>query len=43
MTPASRVVSVTLTDDTLSADIDDGRTISVPIRWYPRTGEWDAG
>ena len=36
MTPASRVVSVTLTDDTLSADIDDGRTISVPIGWYPR-------
>jgi hypothetical protein len=27
---------VTVTDDTLSADLEDGRTISVPIGWYPR-------
>jgi hypothetical protein len=27
---------VTVTDDTLSVDLDDGRTISVPICWYPR-------
>jgi hypothetical protein len=32
----SRVVSVTVTDDTLSADLEDGRTIAVPIGWYPR-------
>ena len=32
----SRVLSVTVTDDTLSADLEDGRTISVPIGWYPR-------
>jgi Protein of unknown function (DUF2442) len=31
-----RVVAVTITDDTLSADLEDGRTISVPIGWYPR-------
>lgn len=31
-----RVVSVTVTDDTLSVDLEDGRTISVPIGWYPR-------
>jgi len=31
-----RVVSVTVTDDTLSVDLDDGRTIAVPIGWYPR-------
>lgn len=31
-----RIVSVTVTDETLSADLDDGRTISVPIGWYPR-------
>ena len=31
-----RAVNVTLTDDTLSVDLDDGRTISVPIGWYPR-------
>ena len=27
---------VTVTDDTLSVDLSDGRTISVPIAWYPR-------
>jgi Protein of unknown function (DUF2442) len=27
---------VLATDDTLSVDLSDGRTISVPIAWYPR-------
>ena len=31
-----RAVHVTVTDDTLSVDLEDGRTISVPIGWYPR-------
>ena len=31
-----RVVNVTVTEDTLSVDLEDGRTISVPIGWYPR-------
>jgi hypothetical protein len=31
-----KIMSVTITDDTLSADLEDGRTISVPIGWYPR-------
>jgi len=31
-----RVTNVTVTDDTLSVDLEDGRTISVPISWYPR-------
>jgi len=31
-----RAISVTVTDDTLSVDLEDGRTISVPIIWYPR-------
>jgi len=31
-----RVISVSVTDDTLSADLEDGRTICVPIAWYPR-------
>ena len=31
-----RAVSVTVTDDTLSVDLEDGRTIAVPIGWYPR-------
>ena len=32
----STVVNVTMTEDTLSVDLEDGRTISVPIGWYPR-------
>jgi hypothetical protein len=27
---------VTLTQDTLSVDLSDGRTISVPLAWFPR-------
>ncbi len=30
------VQSVDLTDDSLSVDLSDGRTISVPLAWYPR-------
>lgn len=32
--PSAEKVSVT--DDTLSVDLSDGRTISVTIAWYPR-------
>ena len=31
-----RAINVIITDDTLSVDLEDGRTISVPIGWYPR-------
>ena len=31
-----RAVSAVLTDDTLTVDLEDGRTIAVPIGWYPR-------
>ncbi len=27
---------VTVTDDALTVDLDDGRTISVPLAWFPR-------
>ena len=27
---------VKITDDTLSVDLRDGRTISVPLEWFPR-------
>jgi hypothetical protein len=27
---------VTITEDTLAIDLSDGRTISVPLAWYPR-------
>ncbi|MDE2060582.1 MAG: DUF2442 domain-containing protein [candidate division NC10 bacterium] len=37
VTPAlARVVNVIMTDDTLALDLEDGRTISIPIGWYPR-------
>ncbi len=31
-----KIVSVVVTDDTLTVDLEDGRTIAVPISWYPR-------
>jgi hypothetical protein len=31
-----RVKDVRLSDDMLSVDLMDGRTISVPLAWYPR-------
>lgn len=31
-----KATSVAVSDDTLTVDLDDGRTISVPIGWYPR-------
>ena len=31
-----RAVHVTVTDDSLSVDLEDGRTIVVPIGWFPR-------
>ena len=32
----SKIQQVTVTDDKLSMDLSDGRTISVPLAWYPR-------
>jgi hypothetical protein len=32
----AKAVQVTVTDDTLTVDLEDGRTIAVPIGWYPR-------
>jgi hypothetical protein len=29
-------LSVRVTNDTLTVDLNDGRTISVPLAWYPR-------
>lgn len=30
------IQKLTITDDTLSVDLSDGRTIFVPLAWYPR-------
>ena len=34
--PGERVKAVQVTEDTLVVDLIDGRTISVPLAWYPR-------
>jgi hypothetical protein len=34
--PGERVVDVRSDDDTLSVELADGRTITVPLAWYPR-------
>jgi hypothetical protein len=31
-----KITKVSISDDTLTVDLEDGRTISVPIGWYPR-------
>jgi Protein of unknown function (DUF2442) len=35
-TAEPKAQSVAVTDDTLAVDLTDGRTISVPLAWYPR-------
>jgi hypothetical protein len=32
----AEALNVTVTDDTLTVDLVDGRTLSVPLAWYPR-------
>ena len=34
--PGEKVKDVQFTDDLLIVDLIDGRTISVPVAWYPR-------
>lgn len=34
--PGERVVDVRFGEDTMSVDLADGRTIIVPLTWYPR-------
>ena len=34
--PGERVKDVRCTEDTLIVDLVDGRSISVPLTWYPR-------
>jgi hypothetical protein len=31
-----KVLAVTVSDDTLTVELSDGRTISAPLAWYPR-------
>jgi hypothetical protein len=34
--PLPRVINAIVTDDTLSVDMEDGRSLSIPIGWFPR-------
>ena len=34
--PLPEATAVVVTDDTLTVDLSDGRTLSVPLGWYPR-------
>jgi hypothetical protein len=34
--PGERVKDVRFTNDEMSVDLIDGRTITVPLAWYPR-------
>ena len=36
LTAEARAQNVAVTDDTLAVDLSDGRSISVPLAWYPR-------
>ena len=31
-----KITGVQVTEDTLMVDLEDGRTIAVPLSWYPR-------
>lgn len=33
---AARAQNVTVSDEALTVDLTDGRTLSVPLAWYPR-------
>jgi hypothetical protein len=36
LTAEAKAQNVSVTDDTLAVDLSDGRTISVPLAWFPR-------
>lgn len=32
----AKILEVSITEDTLTVELSDGRTISAPLSWYPR-------
>ncbi len=36
MNPGEKIVNVEITEDELKVDLLDGRTVTVPLAWYPR-------
>jgi hypothetical protein len=37
-----KIVNELVTNDTLTVDLADGRTVSVPVEWYPRLADGSA-
>lgn len=33
---AANALGLSITDDTLTVELSDGRSISIPLEWYPR-------
>jgi len=33
---STKAIQAMITDDTLSVDLEDGRTVTIPLEWYPR-------
>lgn len=36
MSPGERIVNAEITEDELKVELLDGRTVTVPLTWYPR-------
>jgi hypothetical protein len=36
MSPGEKIVNAEITEDELKVELLDGRTITVPLTWYPR-------
>jgi hypothetical protein len=36
MSPGEKIVNAELTEDELKVELLDGRTVTVPLAWYPR-------
>ncbi|WP_165252407.1 DUF2442 domain-containing protein [Paludisphaera soli] len=36
MSPGEKIVDVSVTEDELRVELLDGRTLTVPLAWYPR-------
>ena len=36
MSPGERIVNAEVTEDELKVELLDGRTVTVPLAWYPR-------
>ncbi len=37
---SAQAVSIAVTEESLGAELADGRSVSVPLAWYPRLMHW---